>query len=423
MSRRLANLLDESELAVNNAIKKLESLSGFDSVDVKMLAEINGKARAKMEQLGLDPHDTEGTELYHALLTKYENDEKQLRSSLGISSNKLNAEEFINQIVKFLEFSGNQQNVWALKRSVAKNLFKKHPPKVLMKKLNYRSVDSLLKRENIDVVFEAALFSESGRWQNGFWKSFSNLSGTDFENRPIEIVITHGSKWQKIGEEYAAITNVAALGAIVTWHNEALKNLGAISLCLLMTHHLKALRVSSGYIKIHQVETDFSKALLAACRDGISHPLELSRMPLHWGTIFQHYGKTSLENFQEAFEPHILQEDINLADDLKQLAKANPIFRWWVDHEHVAAVSSSGQKVSFNIMDVMVSYTGNNSFETRNTHYFKQSLWHNLIDKYLEYLGVKNFVMSRIGMLEPAYENEMPQEPANINEHYIAGAI
>jgi hypothetical protein len=57
MSRRLANLLDESELAVNNAIKKLESLSGFDSVDVKMLAEINGKARAKMEQLGLDPHD------------------------------------------------------------------------------------------------------------------------------------------------------------------------------------------------------------------------------------------------------------------------------------------------------------------------------------------------------------------------------
>jgi hypothetical protein len=134
MSRRLANLLDESELAVNNAIKKLESLSGFDSVDVKMLAEINGKARAKMEQLGLDPHDTEGTELYHALLTKYENDEKQLRSSLGISSNKLNAEEFINQIVKFLEFSGNQQNVWALKRSVAKNLFKKHPPKVLMKK-------------------------------------------------------------------------------------------------------------------------------------------------------------------------------------------------------------------------------------------------------------------------------------------------
>jgi hypothetical protein len=70
MSKKLAELLDEPEVVVESVIKKLEHISGWESTDVRLLAEINNKVLAKHLELGLDPKDTTGPELYHALLAK-----------------------------------------------------------------------------------------------------------------------------------------------------------------------------------------------------------------------------------------------------------------------------------------------------------------------------------------------------------------
>jgi hypothetical protein len=64
MSKNLAHLLNQPEALVELAINKLEHLNGYESTDVRLLAEINNKVRTKTKELGLDPDDTTGPELY-----------------------------------------------------------------------------------------------------------------------------------------------------------------------------------------------------------------------------------------------------------------------------------------------------------------------------------------------------------------------
>jgi hypothetical protein len=133
MSKKLAELLDEPEVVVESVIKKLENLSGWESTDVRLLAEINNKSRAKHLELGLDPNDTTGPELYHALLAKLNKDEAKIN---------LPSTTILNQV------SGvhKNYNAYSLKRNIAKELLRSHPPRRLMKQLGFRSVDSMLKR-------------------------------------------------------------------------------------------------------------------------------------------------------------------------------------------------------------------------------------------------------------------------------------
>jgi hypothetical protein len=403
MSQKLANLLNQSEVAVSSAIHKLENLSGFMGKDIKLLADISNNARAKMTSLGLDPNDTHGSELFHALLTRYERDENLLCQSLGVKN--VTAEEFAGKIAAFVGHTDMPKNVWALKRSVAKNLIKTHPPKQLMKKLNYRSVDSLLKRENICSIYAATTHTESGRWQKEFWRSFSKLTAADFENREAEVVVLNSKRWKLVGQNLHMIENVSALGATVVWPSPSIQRVGSIGLSLLLAHHINSLRVSSAYIRLHQVENNFGFILKKICIIGIENPTELSHMPISWKTVFQHYGETSDESFHEVFESHILQDDIKLNKEIQALSKLNPVFIWWSGHEHVAA-NLHGQHVSLNLMDVMASYIANLKYEQRSLVHFRNSLWHNIIDKYMEAEGVKSLLMSKIGFMEPAYERQ-----------------
>jgi hypothetical protein len=119
MSKNLSEFLDEPEILVESAIKKLEHLSGFESTDVRLLANVNIKVRDKLKDLGLDPDDTTGPELYHALLAKVTKDEQNLN---------LTSAEIIKEIAKVHK---NYQ-VYALKLSVAKDLLRNHPPRKLM---------------------------------------------------------------------------------------------------------------------------------------------------------------------------------------------------------------------------------------------------------------------------------------------------
>jgi hypothetical protein len=176
MSKNLSKLLDQPEALVEAAVKKLEHLSGFESTDVRLLAEMSNKIRSKTQELGLDPDDTTGPELYHALSVKLAQDEKNLN---------LSTDDLIYKIAK----THKLHKVYSLKHSVAKELLRAHPPRKLMKHLNYRSVDSMLKRENVCELYGGLPLVEAPRWLNVFWKDLAKLTPSDFESREIEIIV------------------------------------------------------------------------------------------------------------------------------------------------------------------------------------------------------------------------------------------
>jgi hypothetical protein len=389
MSKNLAELLDEPEVVVESVVKKLEHLCGWESTDVRLLSEINNKVRAKISQLGLDPTDTTGPELYHALLAKLHQDEKSLNFS---------QEELIKQITK----AHSGYNVYALKRSVAKDLLRKHPPRKLMKQLNYRSVESMIKRENVCGLYADLLNIESPRWLNVFYKDLAKLTPSDFETQNIEIFSMPANSLSP--QNYNSTTkSVPLLGGVAVFRS----SIGNINLAVHIAQSINELRSTSALIKYKNVEANFGDNLVGIIQNQTKHPLKISVLPISWHSIFNYYGQRPTKEHTEFFGPHLLHEDIKAHEPLKILGKISPVFNWWQGHEYVAASTKQGF-VSLNLHDVAGSI--GKTFDQRSQKHYRQSLWHEFLNRYLNHPSVEQHFMRQLEPQTVPVEDMQPSE-------------
>lgn len=234
--RRLAQLLDEPEHLVSKQVGLLEAKNGYPSHDARLLAESIQKIRVKTTELGLDPDDTTGAELYHALLARYDRDSQEFDHYYG--TYRLNSDQKSAKAVQLVSSMFDLPQQWAVKNRAAKNLLRKLPPKHLMKQLHYRSVDSLLKREDTCQVLLAAKYIESGVWQRTFAKLVSAMDQTEIEMRPVQLIkfdFTNFSKDRGPANHIAYDTNSASLGL---WPSEQLNKAPLLSMVLLMLEEL-----------------------------------------------------------------------------------------------------------------------------------------------------------------------------------------
>jgi hypothetical protein len=375
MSRVLSELLDEPEVVVESVIKKLEHMSGWESTDVRLLAEVNNRVRTKMSELGLDADDTTGHELFHALRAKLEKDEASIN---------LPKDELIYAIAK----AHKGYEVYALKNSVAKDLLRKHPPKKLMKELSYRSIDSMLKRENICGLYSVLDSVESPRWLNVFYKDLAKLTPSDFETKSVEITgVTQ--KYAALINNEEPVFNVPLLGSVV-FQGGAISKIG---LCMAVSENINELRSLSAHIKLKNVEANFGNDLVDIIKNGSEDPLKIGLLPISWKTIFHHYGLRTASEHTEFFGPHLLHEDIKTHNSVKALAQVSPIFKWWQDLEYAAKKTEQGI-VSLNLLDVISNRA--KTYEQRSLDYVRVSLWHEFVNRYLAHPSVEQHFMQQL---------------------------
>lgn len=84
MSKVIAQLLDEPERLVSRAIAQIEAKNGYPNHDVRLIAENIQRIRTKIAELGMDPDDTTGPELYHALIAKFQADSLAMEEALNM---------------------------------------------------------------------------------------------------------------------------------------------------------------------------------------------------------------------------------------------------------------------------------------------------------------------------------------------------
>jgi hypothetical protein len=375
MSKKLSELLDEPEVVVESVIKKLEHISGWGSTDVRLLSEINNKIRSKLAELNLDPDDTTGPELYHALIAKFRCGDQELNLSSG-------------QLIKKLSEAHKDFKVYSLKKSTAKEILRQHPPKKMMKLLNYRSIDSMLKKENIAGLYAALPYVESHRWLNVFWKDLAKVTPSDFETQKIEIVKVPVRLIDSSANK-TSVTSSPLLGSVTIWSD----SLNSMELCMNIAEAIHGLRTISARIKLSNVEADFGKSLVEILKNGSDHPFKISVLPISWQTIFHHYGLRSLSEHTEFFGPHLLHEDIKSHNSVNILAKISPVFEWWQGLEYAAKKTEEGV-VSFNLSDIIANKT--TDFGQRNLSNFRNSLWHEFVSRYLNHPSVEQHFMQKL---------------------------
>jgi hypothetical protein len=408
MTRVLSELLAAEEPLFGMAIKQLEQASGNNSVDVRLTAEIIGKVHMKMRSLGLDPADTTGLELYRALFNLVKKHDTFLAERIG-GEDPEDVQKMLPRIKEVVEALDVPKTAWLLKYSVAKRLLKAMPPKHVMKHLGYRSIDSMLKREPIGELFGAMRFLESSHWLDKFVNSYKTLTPNDFEVRKIEIINLDPNKWGDstgnfVGEKRHNITHLKEMGVVLMLPMPVKRMPGiTITALPLLLHYINEIRLYSSFFKMQQVRSDFAKVVVDTLIADPGKHAALGNQHVHWRVIHRYFGSQAEgNNHPDIFEPHVEPGDLTWRKTEETLYRLEPALHFWHDIDYVG-VEFDGRPVSFNLMDVAVSYVNNLPYGQQAVHHFRDSLWNEIFMRYLGEKTLEKQVLKQLDneMIEP----------------------
>jgi hypothetical protein len=398
MTRYLSQALGAEEPHFSQNIAALEQASGLPSEDIRLSSEVMQRAREKIAALGLDPNDTTAEELYAALHERLRSDDALVRKLLNISTDATPS-EVVASVCTFLDRLLQDEDCFVLKTSVARRLLKKNPPKNAMKKLGYRSIDSLLKREHPALVYAATFIAEGSQWHKRYRSLYIKLRPSDFESRKISFYNPSNKHWQKLAQEYVDTSqrNIFCfkdLGAVVLLPiNERLDGLAIMQL-LMALDSMNDIRAQSSFAKLQQVKSDFGAIMQ---RTSMTEPLTtaiLAGQPVSWRMIQRYYGRAS-DRMAAAFEPHLQAEDLRWHDAEDVLTDLNPGLSFW-QHTQCLCIMNHDGPVSMNILDVALNYCNHLPFNERVVRFLRDNLWHELMSRYLHQQNLEDALQQQL---------------------------
>lgn len=401
MAKALRDLLDAEEPLFSLSLQQLERASGQHGTDARLIGEIAEKFRGGIVELGLDGHDTTDKELYSALLARIAEDNERVTELIG-GSDPDDVRAMVPLIVSAVEKMDVDRSCWVLKRSVAKRLLKTMPPEKLMKHLGYRSVDSMLKHEDIDEIYTALRFSEGGEWLNKYNELFKSVTPSDFETRDINIVIMDHNKYVDLAEHFVEkklhnITHTKEMGVIVVvpMHAERMKGITLKSLPLIF-HYINEIRLYSAFFKLKQVEKNFGETVVNTLIADPGKAAQMAGQYVHWRVIQRYFGKFKDESHPEAFQPHVHPEDLHWRRAEEMLVQLDPKMGFWHDMDYVGKLTDDGQPITYNLMDVSLAYSNSEPYENRYVYHFRESLWNEIFMRYMGHKNLENSILKQL---------------------------
>lgn len=400
MSRMLSELLHAREPQFSLMLGRFERASGNMGVDVRITADIVQKYHHKFKELGLDVKDTTGPELYRALMNLVAQHDMFINKRLGGSDNT-NVEAIQKIILQAFPGLDIATDVWVLKKSVLRRLLKKQPPKMVMKRLRYRSIDSLLKREDPCELLAYARLIETQKWLTDFSHLYKTLQPIDFEIRPIELI--------QLTEQRAGVQandfvrnkghNVLTLkeAGLITMLPLPVKTLPGLTLNLLSTilHYAGELRSYSAYFKSRQVQNDLGDVVAKTIAEDITAGIDLHGQDVHWRTVYRHLSSGLSAEAGELFEPHVSPEDFEYQTIEEVLYRLEPALYFWYETDYVGVLADH-HVISLNLRDMAVNYTNNLPYGKHSVANMRAALWQEITLSYMRRPPIEQMITRQL---------------------------
>jgi len=388
MSRVLAQLMGAAEPQLRAQLMQLERAAGLPGADIKLMMEVVNGTRAKIRELGLDPHDTTGPELYQALKARLQADEARLREVIGLQA-QASPTEILTVVAQSLDALSLHTGVFVAKQSVMRAVLKKLQPKKTMQCLGYRSVDSMLKHEPIAQVVAAVSLVESHEWNRRRLNAYKKLTARDFEMRAATFLVPAEKHWPELAARHVAdarhnLIAVPELGTIVLLPMEH-DLLGlAITTSLLLMNSLNDMRTLGSYVKLQQVRPDFGDIFARAIQEEPGAGVDVFGEQLSWKAVHWFYGSGKAPYHPDVFEPHVQPEDLGWHEAEKVLARLQPVLEFWVGSQWLALLDGP-KPVSLNMLDVALSVCNGLDYGQRLAHNMRAALGRELLARYLHH--------------------------------------
>jgi len=409
MTRTLSEFLGARQPAFGLGLAKLERASGHPSNDVRLTADLVQATKSKLRELGLDPHDTTGPELYHALQQRIQEDDARLSRALQAAAQ---SDDLVTAVAQALRTVPIPRGCFALKSTAAKTLLRRLPPKRAMKQLGYRSFDSMLKHEPVAALYAAAWLVESDGWRKSMHEQYKKLRASDFEATMITILNPSSTRWQQLAQSVVTakkhnVIGFKELGAIILLPLPAEQPPVATTATLVLAlHSMNEIRAASTFLKLCQVKPNFGEVLQTVVTDEPSLSTELLDSSVPWQIVQRYYARFKDAFRGEVFEPHIQAEDLSWHNIERILAHLEPSLEFWRGTQALGLLHEH-QPVSLNIADVALAACNRLPYASRIVHYARHSLWHELLLGYLQHDAVEQ---SMLGQLQ----SQLVAEPAVI---------
>ncbi|HUC86844.1 MAG TPA: hypothetical protein VMR75_00760 [Candidatus Saccharimonadales bacterium] len=387
MASRLATFLEAKEPLFDVALHQLEQRTGKKGIDAALAGEIAHHAGVVMGELGL-ADDCSGPELYAALTAKAREHDAHLARTLG-GQDPEKVAEMIPLAIRRLEQIQMPRNCFALKYEKAAEMLAKRPPQALMQRLGYTDCAAMIAGEDLAELFIAIRFTEGPDWLNEFNTIYADLTGDDFEQRPIKLVRFDAHKWGDVAAHFIEKkkhinTHSKEMGVVAILPPTA-DRMPAITLKVmtLTLHYYNEVRLYSAYFKLLAHKPHFGR-ILSETLIADTPPIHLmAHGNVHWRVIQRYYGKIGEgDKHPEIFQPHLQPEDLHWRAAEKILYQIDPEMGMWRDLDYVAVLKGD-DTVTFNLMDVVLSYANGVVYAERYLYHFRESLWNELFARYM----------------------------------------
>jgi hypothetical protein len=353
-----------------------------------------------MRKLRLDPANTTGEELYNSLMNRIHEDNERVTKIIG-ATDSTDVRELVPLMIAAANEVEFNRTVFVIKHDKAKELLRQMPPRQLMQKLGYESVDAMFDNEDFDELYTALRFSEGPEWLNEYDELFRTVTSDDYEERDIRILAMDHDKYVDLAEHFTQkklhnVTHTKELGVIVVvpLRDEHSKGLTLKSLPLLF-HYMNEVKLYSTFFKLQAKKSNFGEIVVNTL---IADPGKASQMAgqyVHWRVIQRYFGKLKDESHKEAFEPHVHPEDLHWrrAEDL--LYEIDPEMEFWKENDYVGLLFD-GAPITLNFVDVALSYANTIAYSDRYVYHFRESLWNELFIRYMDYENLKNQILQQL---------------------------
>ncbi len=401
MAKFLRDLLDAEEPLFTTALQQLESASGKTGADIKLIGDITAMAHDNLRAMGLNPAASTGPEVYQALLARVEQDIVRLKKVIGANDSD-EVRHLVPLMIAAAESVTFNRTVFVLKHSKAKEFLRTMPPKKLMEKLGYDTVDAMIEHEDFDEIYTALRFSEGGDWLNAYNELFKTVTPHDYEERPLRIIAMNHDKYVDLASEFVKkklhnVTHTKEMGIIVVvpMHARTMRGLVLKTLPLLL-HYMNEVKLYSTFFKLKSAKPHFGETVVNTLIADPGTGGQMVGKYVHWRVIQRYLGKHKEDAISSAaFEPHVQPEDLHWrrAEDL--LYQIDPELRFWQNRDYVA-LNYDGFPVAFNLFDVSFAYSNKEPYEGRYAYHFRESLWNELFARYMGFKNLETQILEQL---------------------------
>jgi hypothetical protein len=378
--------LQAKEPMFDHALHQLELETRQKGIDVKLMAEMTEKAADRIKRMGLTA-DVAGPELYDALIKQVKAHDEHMARAIG-GTDPTNVQEMVPLIVNAAKSAPLPKEGWFLKEQKAREMLRHMPPLAIMDRLGYHLVSALLEKEDIYELFLALRFVEPADWLNDFDRQYLDLSPDDFETRKIRVIPFAVEKWGDVAEHFIQkkrhnITHSKEMGAIVVMPMKQTHMQGITLKDLpLIIHYFNEIRLYSSFFKLMQTKKNFGAIVSDTLIADPSHVKLADNAHIHWRVIQRYLAKLTTENHPELYEPHVQPEDLHWRRAEEVMYDIDPELEFWKGMDYVAVLKGQ-DTITFNLMDVSLSYSNEIAYPDRYLYHFRESLWNEVFARYL----------------------------------------